>query len=231
MAEVTGSVDKSAVAMGEMMGSMMGTFMASITGDSQDPLGAFIDNMMMSQFINDFTDSTSWMTKSIVDVMDTMLIAIQGNTDYIISMLEILNDSAQDMIQMSPTYIATILRLSDDIGLMADRIGEMADRIVQTEVIQSANFLTAQQNTMELITMLTESSFEFDPATSEMLEIALENLTKFQNIMNDISIAAESINSTIAPSDLYLINDLGELIQISKTDLINTADSTDISSF
>jgi hypothetical protein len=49
--------------------------------------------------------------------------------------------------------------------------------------------------------------------------------------MNDISIAAESINSTIVPSDLYLINDLGELIQISKTDLINTADSTDISSF
>ncbi|MFA5502702.1 MAG: hypothetical protein WC253_08715 [Sulfurovaceae bacterium] len=231
MAEVTGNVNKSAAAMGEMMGSMMGAFMASITGDSQNPLGTFADNMMMSQFINDFTDSTLWITKSIVDVMDTILITIQGNTDYIISMFEILNDSAQDMIQMSPTYMATILRLSDDIDLMADRIGEMADRIVQTEVIQSANFLATQQNTMELITMLTESSFEFDPATSEMLEIALENLTKFQNIMNDISIAAESINSTIVPSDLYLINDLGELIQISKTDLINTADSTDISSF
>ncbi|MGW8169788.1 MAG: calcium-binding protein [Sulfurovaceae bacterium] len=231
MAEVTGNINKPAAAMGEMMGSMMGAFMASITGDSQDPLGTFIDNMMKSQFINDFTDSTSWMMKSMVDVMDTMLITIQGNTDYIISMLEILNDSAQDMIQMSPTYIATILRLSDDIGLMADRIGEMAGRIVQTEVIQSANFLTTQQNTMELITMLNESSFEFEPTTNEMLRVALENLTKFQNIMNNVSIAAESLSSTIVPNDLYLINDLGELMQISKTDLVNYAGSTDISLF
>ncbi|MDY0194924.1 MAG: hypothetical protein RBR33_02550 [Sulfurovaceae bacterium] len=231
MTKVTGSVDKSAAAMGEMIGSIMGAFMASITGDSQDPLGTFIDNMMMSQFINDFTDSASWMMKSIVDVMDTMLIAIQGNTDYIISMLDILNESAQDMIQMSPTYIATILRLSDDIGLMADRIGEMANRIVQTEVIQSTNFLATQQNTMELITMLTKSSFDFEPTTSEMLMVALENLTKFQNVMNNVSIAAESLSNTIVPNNLYLINDLGELIQMNKTDLVNTTGGTDISSF
>jgi len=231
MTEVTGSVGKSAAAMGEMIGSMMGAFMASIAGDSQDPLGTFIDNMMVSQFINDFTDSASWMMKSIVDVMDTMLIAIQGNTDYIISMLDILNESAQDMIQMSPTYIATILRLSDDIGLMADRIGEMANRIVQTEVIQSTNFLATQQNTMELITMLTKSSFDFEPTTSEMLMVALENLTKFQNVMNNVSIASESLSNTIVPNNLYLINDLGELIQMNKTDLVNTTGGTDISSF
>ncbi|MDD5405765.1 MAG: hypothetical protein PHE73_02345 [Sulfurovaceae bacterium] len=231
MSEVTGSTDESATAMGEMMGSMMGAFLASITSDSQDPLGTFIDNMMMSQFINDFTDSAPWMMKSITNIMNTMLITIQGNTDHIISMLEILNDSSQDMIQMSPTYMATILRLSEDIGLMADRIGEMADRIVQTEVIQSPNFLETQKNVMELITMLTTGSFEFEPTTSEMLKIMLENLTKFQNIMNNISIAADNINNTIVPSDLYLINDLEELIQISKTDLVNTAGSTDIFSF
>ena len=36
---------------------------------------------------------------------------------------------------ISNEYLLAMLRLSDDIGVMADRIGEMADRIVQTEIL------------------------------------------------------------------------------------------------
>lgn len=42
-------------------------------------------------------------------------------------------DPVQAMYEMTNDMVTAMLRLSDDIGLMADRIGEMADRIVDTE--------------------------------------------------------------------------------------------------
>jgi uncharacterized UPF0160 family protein len=75
------------------------------------------------------------------------------------------------------SYINAMLRLSDDIGTMADRIGEMADRIVATELqigdmadriletqtIQNvniantqANLLKAQENLNKPLTELTD---------------------------------------------------------------------------
>lgn len=47
-------------------------------------------------------------------------------------MFDTANGTMQSMIEQSPLYMETILRLSDDIGAMADRIGDMADRIVET---------------------------------------------------------------------------------------------------
>jgi len=59
------------------------------------------------------------------------------------------NQSYNNTIQ---TTSKTILRLSDDIGVMADRIllmakeiGVMADRIVKTQEIQSANMVATQK--------------------------------------------------------------------------------------
>ena len=59
------------------------------------------------------------------------------------------NESYNNTIQ---TASKTILRLSDDIGVMADRIllmakeiGIMADRIVQTQEIQSRNLIATQK--------------------------------------------------------------------------------------
>jgi hypothetical protein len=59
------------------------------------------------------------------------------------------NESYNNTIQ---TTSKTILRLSDDIGLMADRIllmakqiGIMADRIVKTQEIQSKNLIATQK--------------------------------------------------------------------------------------
>ena len=75
------------------------------------------------------------------------------------------------------SYINAMLRLSDDIGTMADRIGEMADRIVATELqigvmadriletqslqnvnvaMTQANLLKAQENLNTLLIQLSE---------------------------------------------------------------------------
>ncbi len=48
----------------------------------------------------------------------------------------------------SPGYINAMLRLSDDIGSMADKIGEMSDRIVSSELqigVMTDKFLDAQK--------------------------------------------------------------------------------------
>ncbi|MBK1704031.1 hypothetical protein [Halochromatium glycolicum] len=57
----------------------------------------------------------------------------------------------------------TVLRLSADIGTMADRIGEMADRIgqmadriLETQRIQSDNLKTFQENSLEMARILSD---------------------------------------------------------------------------
>ncbi len=87
----------------------------------------------------------------------------------------IANLSAGTSLAVLESSFATMLRLSDDIGVMADRIlemadkilimadniGIMADRIIATQVIQSVNLqvvvdaiLQTQQNTILLIATL-----------------------------------------------------------------------------
>ncbi|RUM43981.1 MAG: hypothetical protein DSY46_06800 [Hydrogenimonas sp.] len=88
--------------------------------------------------------------------------------------LQLLNSAET----VNTAYINAMLRLSDDIGIMADRIGEMADRIIATELqigimadriletqrIQSqnlaltqSNLLKAQENFNNLLIQLTQS--------------------------------------------------------------------------
>jgi methyl-accepting chemotaxis protein len=57
----------------------------------------------------------------------------------------------------------TVLKLSSDIGAMADRIGEMADRIgqmadriLETQRIQSENLKAFQDNSLEMARILNE---------------------------------------------------------------------------
>ena len=49
--------------------------------------------------------------------------------------LSIASQNINGISSINNEYITAMLRLSDDIGTMADRIGEMADRIVQTEIL------------------------------------------------------------------------------------------------
>ncbi len=68
---------------------------------------------------------------------DVALAAVQGTTDLAqqseadAAALAVTADDINTRIDNSE---ATTLRLSDDIGVMADRIGEMADRILWTEL-------------------------------------------------------------------------------------------------
>ena len=85
------------------------------------------------------TTTTTTLENDIV--ADVLLDTMTGNLeqsrkslDVSIDLLKVSQniDSADGV---SNEYLSAMLRLSDDIGLMADRIGEMADRIVQTEVL------------------------------------------------------------------------------------------------
>lgn len=91
-------------------------------------------------------------------------------------------NNTTDMLRLSNGMNA-MLRLSDDIGIMADRIlemsdkilvmadniGLMADRIITTQQIQSANLaltqssiLATQQNLLALVTVINTSNYESD---------------------------------------------------------------------
>lgn len=79
------------------------------------------------------------------------------NMETIAEMFETFNVTAQEMIHMNAEYLTTIQRLSDDIGTMADRIGDMADKIVDTQVIQSPNFLSTQANALAIMGVINNS--------------------------------------------------------------------------
>jgi hypothetical protein len=89
------------------------------------------------------------------------------NMDNIAVMFETANETVRLMMGMNDEYMSAILRLSDDIGTMADRIDVMADRIVETQVIQSENFLATQENTLTFLDLM-ETSSSIDGLTSSV---------------------------------------------------------------
>jgi len=71
----------------------------------------------------------------------------------VLKMSQILLESQQNGRYVNTDYVASMLRLSDDIGRMADRIldtekeiGQMSDRILETQKIQSQNLALTQRN-------------------------------------------------------------------------------------
>ncbi len=126
-------------------------------------------------------------------------------------------NSTTDMLRISNAMNA-MLRLSDDIGTMADRIlemsdkillmadniGLMADRIITTQQIQSANLvltqssiLATQQNLLALVSVVNSSSynsdFEAQTLTGNLLsfDIAATALTVFNMAREWGSIASD----------------------------------------
>jgi hypothetical protein len=89
------------------------------------------------------------------------------NMDNVAVMFETANETVRLMMGMNDEYMSAILRLSDDIGTMADRIDVMADRIVETQVIQSENFLATQENTLTFVDLM-ETSSSIDGLTSSV---------------------------------------------------------------
>jgi len=71
----------------------------------------------------------------------------------LLKMSQVLLQSQQNGMSVNTEYVNAMLRLSDDIGTMADRIvttekeiGVMADRILETQRIQNENVALTQKN-------------------------------------------------------------------------------------
>jgi len=102
-------------------------------------------------------------------------------------------DNANDSyLETLNTTNATVLRLSDDIGVMADRIllmageiGVMADRILETQRIQSTNLATTQKlvaYSMELTANQTNSSTETANTNINRMQVQSMNALQPQNV-------------------------------------------------
>lgn len=91
---------------------------------------------------------------------------VNKNKEALIGMFKTFNVTAQEMIHANSEQLKTIQRLSDDIGKMADRIGDMADKIVDTQVIQSPNFLTTQTNALGVMGVVNNSHINSPKSTS-----------------------------------------------------------------
>ena len=86
--------------------------------------------------------TTTVTTTSENDIVnDVLLDTMTGNLEQSRKSLDMSIDLLKASQNINSTdgisneYLLAMLRLSDDIGVMADRIGEMADRIVQTEIL------------------------------------------------------------------------------------------------
>ena len=86
-------------------------------------------------------ETTTTTTSENDIVTDVLLDTMTGNLEQSRKSLDMSIDLLKASRNINSTdgisneYLLAMLRLSDDIGVMADRIGEMADRIVQTEIL------------------------------------------------------------------------------------------------
>ena len=91
---------------------------------------------------------------------------LKRDSQFILNASEVLINSASDV---NKEYIYAMLKLADDIGVMADRIGLMADRILFTE---------------EQIGIMSDRILETQRIQSENLKITEENLLRAQKNLN-----------------------------------------------
>jgi Ca2+-binding RTX toxin-like protein len=147
--DTTGNVDATQATLEATNGSLhvatnsVNIFLDSIVAVSGTTSMAMPVNM---ETIGDMTVSFISMLKGFA-TMDMG----QLNMDEITAMFVTANETVQMMMGMNDQYMSAILRLSDDIGLMADRISVMADRIVETQEIQSENFLATYHDALNIV--------------------------------------------------------------------------------
>ncbi len=150
--------------------------MASKTGELETAIGDYRASVM------DLYNTVVAESGSSLSLTPEMLVALQTLSTVTLSLANTCADLTVQIGTLAATTfnsalessLAAMLRLSDDIGLMADRIlemadkilvmadniGEMADRIIATQVIQSNNLklivdavLTTQTNIIKLISL------------------------------------------------------------------------------
>jgi len=95
--------------------------------------------------LNDASDLSFTLVQNSKDLLalsESLLAAgSNANSEYIEAMLK-LSDDIGDMAER-------ILEMADKILIMADKIGDMADRIVETQKIQSENVKLTQDNLLK----------------------------------------------------------------------------------
>ncbi len=155
------------------------TLLSSLTMDSQ--LAALETDVTTFQANVQATwDSVVAASGTSLSLTSDMLVALQTLSGVTVSLanaftdltVQIANLAASTSLSVLDSSLRAMLRLSDDIGLMADRIlemadkilvmadniGLMADRILATQIIQNDNIklivdatLATQENTIKLI--------------------------------------------------------------------------------
>ncbi len=163
----------------DLLATIKTTTLTATTVSSQiDSIEADVSNFQ-SQVITTY-DSVLIEAGTTASLTDDLLLAIQSlitvNTSLANAVqdltIQLANIASSTSLSALDSSLTAMLRLSDDIGLMADRIlemankilvmadniGLMADRIIATQIIQSDNLalivnatLQTQINTIELI--------------------------------------------------------------------------------
>jgi hypothetical protein len=123
--------------------------------------------------------------------LSSQMVVLAKNVAYLAShQADNANESYNNSIELTSK---TILRLSDDIGVMADRIllmakeiGIMADRILETQEIQSKNLAATQQLAQYAMTLTdgqinsTRSAMQSSSVTPSMNSMQVQNTQQFQ---------------------------------------------------
>ncbi len=176
---LTGDINNLILQGDELLVSIKGTSLTSVTMTSQlDTIETDVNNYQTS--VTSLYDSVLVETRTNITLTDELLVAFQtlstvtysiakANTGLSLQIAELASTTTLTTLDSSLT---AMLRLSDDIGLMANRIlemankilvmadniGLMADRIIATQIIQSNNLqlvidanLQTQTNTIEVI--------------------------------------------------------------------------------
>jgi len=194
--------------------------MASITGDELTPMSSFAQTIIESfvQLADTASQNILTIMDPTIELMEMFVNDMNTYMDLFILMFENSDMTIDAMIDQIPSYLNTMLRLSNDIGLMADRINEMASRIVDTQVIMSENFLVTQQNAVSLMSLLTENS---DVIQDRM---GSESFITMMSTLSNAIITLDTIAASSIPQDyksaLYLQNADGEIIQLDSAQLL-----------
>lgn len=168
-----------------------------------------------------------------VDTITTPFAIQSGNStanmENIATMFNALNTSAQTMIRMNSDYLATINRLSDDIGTMSERIGLMADKIEETEVLQSANFLAVRSNNTAVVVVgtITDSTI-FTIMTADVVSsmtiptMSTDYSMNNADLINLLFPTTSNSNAALVASMVLSFSDtINSMIEVN-TDYINT---------
>lgn len=171
--------DRIVETQGILSPTYQGESLPSVSTDSVALTGASLINeettvpVEMSMLTN--------MTESLGNVLVQMGThsAIDNETffDIFESMFVTANETMQMMSDVNSTYLNAILKLSDDIGLMSERIGEMSDRILQTQVLQSENFLATEENFLEGVSLLIDTD-NLEPDNTQAIILTFNDVIK-----------------------------------------------------